>query len=44
MEENIVSNVQGEMCLLGALLRSPDLYVNYGNFMRSKYDFSDPVV
>ena len=27
---------------MGALLKSPDLIVNYSNFMRSKYDFSDP--
>ena len=36
-------NIQNEMLFIGALLRSPDLFVNYGNFMRSKYDFSDPV-
>ena len=26
---------------MGCLYKSPDLFVNYGNFMRSKYDFSD---
>lgn len=31
------------MCFIGALFNEPDLYVSYGNFMRSKYDFSDPV-
>ena len=38
------TNVQAEICLLGALLKSPDLYVTYGNFIRSKYDFSDPAI
>lgn len=36
-------NVQNEMLLVGAFLKDPDLIVNYSNFMRSKYDFSDPV-
>lgn len=31
------------MCFVGALYNNPDLYINYGNFMRSKYDFADPV-
>ena len=30
--------------MVGSFFRSPDLFVNYGNFMRSKYDFSDPAV
>lgn len=36
-------NVSAEMCFVGALVKQPDLLVNYSNFMRSKYDFSDPV-
>lgn len=36
------SNVASEICFIGALLKQPDLIVNYSNFMRSKYDFSDP--
>ncbi len=45
-EETIVSdkNVSAEMCFLGSLLRNPDLYINYGNSVRSKYDFSDETV
>lgn len=35
--------MQAEMCFVGSLYTEPDLYVSYGNFMRSKYDFSDPV-
>ncbi len=31
------------MCFIGSLYKKPDLYVSYGKFMRSKYDFSDPV-
>ena len=34
-------NIQSEICFIGALLKNPDLVVNYSNFMRSKYDFSD---
>ena len=45
MDEGLkTTNVQSEMCFVGALLSNTDLYINYGNFMRSKYDFSDPVV
>lgn len=44
MENEIkTNNIQSEMCFLGALYINPDLYINYGNFMRSKYDFFDPV-
>ena len=42
-EELKTSNIQAEMCFVGSLYTNPDLYVNYGNFMRSKYDFADPV-
>lgn len=37
------TNVQAEICFVGSLLSNLDYYVTYGNFMRSKYDFSDPV-
>ena len=37
------TNVQGEILFVGSLYKNPDLYVSYGNFMRSQYDFSDPV-
>ena len=43
-EEHSASNIQAEICFVGALLKDPDSFVNYGNFMRSKYDFSDPAV
>jgi len=35
------SNIQAEMCYIGALYKNTDLFVNYGNFTRSKYDFAD---
>ena len=45
MVENLsASNVSAEICFMGALFKNPDAFVNYGNFMRSKYDFSDPAV
>ena len=42
-DELKTSNIQAEMCFVGSLYAEPDLYVSYGNFMRSKYDFADPV-
>lgn len=38
------TNVSSEICLVGAFYKNPDLYVNYGEFIRSKYDFSDEAV
>lgn len=35
------TNIQAEICFVGSLFCEPDLYVTYGNFMRSKYDFAD---
>lgn len=35
------TNIQSEICFVGSLFSEPDLYVTYGNFMRSKYDFAD---
>lgn len=43
-EEHKDSNVSAEICFVGSLYKNPDLYVTYGNFMRSQYDFSDPAV
>lgn len=37
------TNVQAEILFVGSLYKNADLYVSYGNFMRSEYDFSDPV-
>lgn len=36
-------NVQSEMCFVGSIYKDLNLYVSYGKFMRSKYDFSEPV-
>lgn len=38
------NNVPAEICLVGSFYKKPDLYVNYGEFIRSKYDFSDPAI
>ncbi len=46
MEEKIhrsTSNISAEICFVGSLYKNPDLFVSYGNFVRSKYDFEDPV-
>ena len=44
IEDVKITNIQAEICLVGAMFQNPDLYVTYGNAMRSKYDFSDEAV
>lgn len=39
--EKSTYNIQSEICLVGSLFCNPDLYVSYGNFIVSKYDFYD---
>lgn len=34
-------NVHNEMLLVGCFYKEPDLYIKYGHFIRSKYDFAD---
>lgn len=45
MEENIQEreprNIQNEILLVGSLYKNPDLYVSWGQYIRSKYDFDD---
>lgn len=36
-----ICNKNAELCLVGSLYKEPELYVTYGNVIRSKYDFSD---
>lgn len=36
-----ICNKNAELCLVGSLYKEPELYVTYGNIIRSKYDFSD---
>lgn len=36
-------NVNIEMCLVGSLFKSPDLYLVGGNLLKEEYDFTDPV-
>lgn len=44
MEENIVQNIQNEILTVGCIYKNPDLYVENGRFIKSKYDFSDEAV
>ena len=39
--EKSKNNPQAELLFVGALYKSPDLYISYGIYIRSKYDFSD---
>ena len=34
-------NVNTEICLVGSLLKSPDLYLLGGNLVKPQYDFTD---
>lgn len=36
-------NIQNEILLVGSFYKSPDLYVSWGQYIRSKYDFDDEV-
>ncbi len=35
------TNVQSELLMCGCMYKQPDLYLSYGESIRSKYDFSD---
>ncbi len=43
--DNIITtdakNIHNELLLVGSLYKSPDLYVEYSDLIRSKYDFAD---
>lgn len=36
-----ISNIQNEILFVGSFYKQPDLYVEYGRFIRSKYDLVD---
>ena len=38
-----VANVQNEFLFVGAIYKQPELFVEYGQYTKSKYDFSDEV-
>jgi len=39
--KDVLINVQNEMLLTGCFYKEPDLYIKYGHFIRSKYDYAD---
>lgn len=41
LEEKEPRNIQNEILLVGSFYKSPDLYVSWGQYIRSKYDFDD---
>lgn len=43
MNEDLIASVQNEVLLVGSIFKSPNLYIEYGRFVKSKYDFSDEV-
>lgn len=38
-----ISNVQNEVLFVGCFFKNPDLYVEYGRYVKSHYDLSDDV-
>lgn len=36
-----LNNTVIELCVLGALFNEPDIYIDYGKLIKSKYDFAD---
>lgn len=47
MEEQVISNsnlsnIQIECLVVGSIYKNPSLIVDYGHYIRAKYDFSDP--
>jgi hypothetical protein len=37
-----IANVQNEILIVGALYKQSDLFIEYGQYIKSKYDFDDP--
>jgi len=36
-----ISNIQNEIMLVGSFYKNPDFFIEYGQYIKSKYDFSD---
>jgi hypothetical protein len=43
LQEKEPRNIQNEILLVGSMYKNPDLYVSWGQYIRSKYDFDDEV-
>lgn len=41
VQEQVIQNIQNEVLFVGAIYINPNLYVEYGRFIRSHYDFAD---
>jgi len=41
LKEKEPRNIQNEILLVGCFYKNPDLYVSWGQYIRSKYDFDD---
>lgn len=37
----VISNITNEILFVGSIYKNPDLLVEYGTYVRSKYDFAD---
>ena len=37
----VVSNITNEILLVGSIFKNPDLFIEHGHNIRSKYDFYD---
>ena len=43
MNTEEIASVPTEVLFVGSIYKEPDLLINYSQYMRSKYDFSDEV-
>lgn len=41
--EDKLKNIHNEILFVGCLYKQPDMYLKYGEYVRSKYDFSDDI-
>lgn len=37
----LISNIPNEILFVGAIYKHPDYLVEYGHYVKSKYDFAD---
>ena len=41
ISESTISNIANELLLVGSIYKKPDLLIEYGQYIKSKYDFAD---
>ncbi len=41
VDKTEIANIQNEIMLVGCLFKKPDIFIEYGQYVKSKYDFLD---